>query len=171
MTVADALVERLRFLVRVVQRERDHLVHTDRHLFAQPFTAERALRLNTNHDEAERVEAFVSRFGRLQDSLGDKLLPGWLAAEGESPGTAMERLDRAERLGILPSADEWFAVRKLRNQMVHEYIEDPKLLADALRSGHAFVPVLVGVAGALIEAIGKRGWLAGTAQTGGGGHG
>jgi uncharacterized protein YutE (UPF0331/DUF86 family) len=30
-------------------------------------------------------------------------------------------------------------MRKLRNQMVHEYIEDPEILANALQSGHGFV--------------------------------
>jgi hypothetical protein len=29
-------------------------------------------------------------------------------------------------------------MRQLRNQMVHEYIEDLAVLASALRSGHAF---------------------------------
>ena len=37
-------------------------------------------------------------------------------------------------------------MRKLRNQMVHEYIEDMAVLASALRSGHAFVPRLVATA-------------------------
>ena len=37
-------------------------------------------------------------------------------------------------------------MRKLRNQMVHEYIEDMAVLASALRSGHAFVPTLVATA-------------------------
>jgi len=31
--------------------------------------------LENNIELAERVEAFVARFGRLQDTLGDKLLP------------------------------------------------------------------------------------------------
>jgi uncharacterized protein with HEPN domain len=36
------------------------------------------------------------------------------------------------------SADGWMEMRRLRNQMVHEYIEDLAVLASALRSGHAF---------------------------------
>ncbi|HET7313244.1 MAG TPA: hypothetical protein VFJ08_02715 [Salinisphaera sp.] len=115
--------------------------------------------LQDNPDEAERVEAFVGRFGRLQDTLGDKLLPAYLSAEGESPGTALDRLDRAEQLGLLPSADEWLAMRKLRNQMVHEYIEDSNILADALNSGHRFVPTLLEVTQTLTQAIRRRGWL------------
>ena len=34
-------------------------------------------------------------------------------------------------------------MHRLRNQMVHECIEDPLVLADALNSGHEFVTVLV----------------------------
>lgn len=37
-------------------------------------------------------------------------------------------------------------LRRLRNQMVHEYIEDVAVLSSALRSGHAFVPTLVAAA-------------------------
>ena len=37
-------------------------------------------------------------------------------------------------------------MRKLRNQTVHEYIEDLAVLDNALQSGHAFVPHLVAIA-------------------------
>ena len=149
----------MRFLLRVVEREKEHLQATDQRLFAEPFTEDRARGLEDDPEQAERVEAFVGRFGRLQDTLGDKLLPAYLAAEGEKPLTAMERFDLGERLRLLPSADEWFGMRKLRNQMVHEYIEDPALLASALQTGHEFVPTLAAVAENLAQAVRKRGWL------------
>lgn len=151
---------RLQFLVRVVRRECDHVSLTDKRLFSQPFTVERVRKLDTNVAEAEQVEAFVARFSRLQDTLGDKLLPCYLEALGERPGAALDNLDRAERLGLLPSADHWFAVRNLRNQMIHEYIEDPLVLADALQRGHEFLPTLLEAATVLGAAIEERGWLA-----------
>jgi hypothetical protein len=43
----------------------------------------------------------------------------------EGAGAVFENLDRAEKLGLLSSADDWLAVRKLRNLMVHEYIDHP----------------------------------------------
>lgn len=89
---------------------------------------------------AERVEAFVGRFSRLQDSLGDKLLPLLLNCLAERIGAVLDNLDRAEKLGLVPSAEDWMTMRNLRNQMVHEYIEDPLILANALQSGHNFVP-------------------------------
>lgn len=106
----------------------------------------------------ERVEAFVGRFGRLQDTVGDKLLPVLLTALGETPAAAIDNLDRAERLGLIMSADEWMTMRKLRNQMVHEYVEDLTVLASALQTGHDFVPTLTGAANGLMAEIERRGW-------------
>ncbi|WP_291991142.1 hypothetical protein [Candidatus Accumulibacter sp. ACC007] len=136
MTLDPILAERLRFLVRVVRKECRHLQATDQRLFAVPFTPRRAAQLDADADLAERVEAFASRYGRLQGTPGDKLLPLTLLALGEKPAAGIDNLDRAERLGLLDSADEWMAMRKIRKQMVHEYIEDMTVLASALRPAH-----------------------------------
>ena len=149
---------RLQFLVRVVRKESKHLTTTDQRLFAGSFSLEQVTRLEENPDLAERVEAFVGRFGRLQDTVGDKLLPLLLAALGEKPSAAIDNLDRAERLGLLKSADEWMAMRNLRNQMVHEYVEDPVILSSALQTGHAFVPSLIATADKMCAEIERRGW-------------
>jgi hypothetical protein len=66
-----------------------------------------------------------------------------LAALAEKTGPAIDNLDKAEKFGFIESADGWMEMRRLRNQMVHEYIEDLTVLTSALCSGHAFVPVLV----------------------------
>jgi len=158
MTLDPKIALRLQFLVRVVRKECQHLATTDQRLFGEPFTPERACQLETDPDLAERVEAFVGRFGRLQDTLGDKLLPVLLIALGETPAAAIDNLDRAERLGLIVSADEWMTMRKLRNQMVHEYVEDLAVLASALQTGHDFVPVLTNAANNVIAEIERRGW-------------
>lgn len=152
-------LDRLRFLARVAWRERAHLEATDQRLFKVPFSVERAWQLDTDDELSERVEAFVARFGRLQDTLGDKLIPALLSALGEMPGAAIDNLDRAERLGWVPSADQWLSARKLRNQMIHEYIEDPAILANALQAGHGLVSMLAGTTDALLREIQQRGWV------------
>ena len=81
-----------------------------------------------------------------------------LAALGEKPSSAIDNLDRAERLGLLKSVDEWMTMRNLRNQMVHEYVEDPVVLASALQTGHAFVPTLIATADKMSAEIERRGW-------------
>jgi hypothetical protein len=158
MTVDRKIALRLQFLSRVVRKECQHLAATDQRLFGSMFTGEQAAQLEENPDLAERVEAFVGRFGRLQDTVGDKLLPVLLAAFGEKASAAIDNLDRAERLGLLQSADEWMTMRNLRNQMVHEYVEDPVVLTSALQTAHAFVPALIAAAGKMIAEIKQRGW-------------
>ncbi|WP_155998034.1 hypothetical protein [Thioalkalivibrio sp. ALMg13-2] len=49
-------------------------------------------------------------------------------------------------------------MRKLRNPMVPEYIEDSASLADALQAGHQFVPTLTTVVNAFRADIRERGW-------------
>jgi len=60
---------------------------------------------------SEKLEAFTSRFSRLQDTLGDKLIPQLLLALGEPQSAVMDNLDKAERLGWIENADEWRAIR------------------------------------------------------------
>lgn len=93
-----------------------------------------------------------------QDTLGDKLLPAVLGALGERVASAADNLDRAERLNFVRSADEWFQIRSLRNQMVHEYVEDPVVLHGALMAGRDFVESLEHVAEALLAEATRRGW-------------
>lgn len=123
-----------------------HLLDTDQRLFCNLFTIEDAKKIASDPILAERLDAFVSRFGRLQDTVGDKLLPALLTALAEKTGPAIDNLDKAEKFGFLESVDAWMEMRKLRNQMVHEYIEDLTVLTSALRSGHAFVPMLIACA-------------------------
>lgn len=158
MTLPEEHGSRLKFLVRVVQKEQRHLAITDTRLFNAPFTLAQASSLEDNPELAERVEAFVGRFGRLQDTVGDKLLPFLLTALGEKSSSAIDNLDRAERLGLLKSADEWLVIRKLRNQMVHEYVEDLVILTDALQAGHVYVVELNAAANNMIAEIARRGW-------------
>ncbi|NBD19171.1 hypothetical protein GTZ97_00610 [Aquabacterium fontiphilum] len=135
--------ERLAFLRDIVALEVEHLQQTDQRLFQEPMDADRVRRLRYDIDLAERVDAFVARFGRLQDTVADKLLPALLQAKAESVGPALDNLNKAERFGWLASVDEWLVVRKLRNRMIHEYVKDPAELAQALQAAHDFVPLLV----------------------------
>lgn len=134
--------ERLSGLLKTAQAELLHLQQTDQRLFGAPFSTESLVIQLTDIDFSERVDAFVARFGRLQDLLGDKLLPAWLKAMEESVGAVLENLDRAEKLGLIDGADDWLAVRKLRNLMVHEYIDRAETLHMALYAAHAHVDML-----------------------------
>jgi len=159
MNLSAAQADRLSFLCRVVEGERRNLVATDQRLFAEAFTIQTVECLDEEAELAERVDAFAARFSRLQDTLGDKLLPALLTAVGEDRPTLVDRLDVAEKQGWIESSEEWMAIRQLRNQMVHEYIEDAEVLAQALNTGHQFVATLVQSAENMVAEISGRGWL------------
>ncbi len=158
MNPPPAIAERLQFLARVVRKESRHLNATTQRLFTSPFTPARVAELEADTALAERADAFVSRFGRLQDTLGDKLLPLLLTALGENTSAMIDNLDRAERLGLIPSSEQWMEMRRLRNQMVHEYVEDPVVLANALEAAHEYVDVLADVTSKMTAEIEQRGW-------------
>lgn len=159
MNIAHAKLLRVQFLARIVRKEIRHLCQTDRRLFATPFTRQMAERLETDIDLAERVDAFVSRFGRLQDTVGDKLVPQYLNALGEPTGAAIDNLNRLEKLGLVQSAEAWVTLRDMRNEMIHEYIEDLDILVNALNKGHEHVEMLVNDAGRILDDIEARGWI------------
>lgn len=140
--MSDA-TERLRHLCEVVTLEIQRLLVTDGRLFAQPFDAQRVMGLAHDPTESEKLDAFVARFGRLQDTTGDKLLPALLRFVGQMPGPVIDNLNLAEKWGWLPSASAWLDMRQMRNKMVHEYIRDPAVLSDALNTAHEQVPMLV----------------------------
>ncbi len=104
--VIDSQRERLAFLSRVVGKEAKHLAQTQKRLFSTPFTIATVETLNSDTDLSEQVDAFVSRFGRLQDTLGDKLIPTFLVALGERKAPVIETLDRAEQFGWINSVDD-----------------------------------------------------------------
>ena len=159
MTLGEKNKLRLQFLTRVIAKEVKHLSQTDQRLFLKPFTLEQTRNLENTPELAEQVEAFVSRFGRLQDNLGDKLLPELLTALGEKTSVVIDNLDKAERLHFIASAEEWMSMRFLRNQMIHEYIEDPAILHNAILTGHYFVPKLIESANNMIAEIKHRNWV------------
>lgn len=139
---ADPDISRLRHLLDSADAEQRNLLATAKRLFAAATADQVAAAATDDPVIAERIEAFVARFSRFQDLLGDKLLPLVLRMSGEEPQPVIGNLDRAERYGWLASADDWLRVRKLRNRMVHEYLAMASDLAAALGDIHGAVPSL-----------------------------
>lgn len=145
MTIDVIKMESIRFLslLKIVRREGALLQKTDARLFKTELDAVWVERLENDDDLAERLDAFVSRFGRMQDTVGDKLIPTLLRSMAEKTGSALDNLNRAEKLGLLPSVEDWLSVRNLRNKLVHEYMSDPEEFAAALNKAHWTVSLLV----------------------------
>jgi len=101
----------------------------------QPFTPD-----SVEHMLKEQIRVLdqvAYRFAKLQDSMGQKILPAILEL-GQEPitpnATFAEKLNWLERMGALPSAEEWKKLRVARNAIAHEYPDDPELRASAINS-------------------------------------
>lgn len=153
MNIPLNVKERLLFLLRVVDKELVHLNYAAAQVFHPSFTLEKAKQLDADQPLALNIEAFTSRFCRLQDTIGDKLLPAWLGAMGEKTSVLLVNLDKAEKLSLLASADTWVMLRQLRNQMVHEDIEQPEILFNAIQVAYEHLDFVKDFATCLKQAI------------------
>lgn len=150
--------ERLQRLLDLTKREAYHLEQVTQRFFAGTEEVDRAwlTKCLSTPEGVDRLESFGGKFARLQDTLSDKVLPLFLRVAGEVPGTAVENLNRAERLGIIPNAQEWLGARGLRNQLVHEYIDDLNDLAASLNVARQFAATLISTAHAFHAYVEQR---------------
>ncbi|MDN5870643.1 MAG: hypothetical protein L0H73_08005 [Nitrococcus sp.] len=139
-------VRRLWQIIELVARQDEHLQGVRRRLFGamnpEAVNGDWVARTLASAEGIDRIESFGAKFARMQDTVMDKLLPQFLAAVGEKPGTAIDNLNRAERLTLVRNADDWLAMRRLRNRLVHEYIDEPKEMAPALQRVRTFTDEL-----------------------------
>lgn len=109
-----------------------------------PFDAHALARYQSAPSGMAYLDQFAYRFGRLQDTMGRQLLPLILEVVKEplpEEATFMEKLDRLERLGVVPSVEQWDEICELRNALTHDYPEEAECPAatinqamDAVRS-------------------------------------
>ena len=128
-------LRQLVLVLAVAEKEAALLVQTQTRLFhiGETIDSDWVKRAAGDPDISERLEAFVGRFGRLQDRVMDKLIPRLLGLAGESVASAIDNLNKAERLGLVDSPDDWVSMRQLRNRLVHEYMDDATEFAGVLQ--------------------------------------
>jgi hypothetical protein len=136
-------IDRFLSTLAIVAKEARHLEWSRARLFEQNIDAKWVDSLTAQPELAERLEAFVSRYGRLQDTLADKLLPRWLLALAEQPGSQIEVLNRAERLGVVEDVASWLEARQLRNRLIHEYMTDSAAFAEDLNLAETYSRMLI----------------------------
>ena len=126
--------EAARIALNLAEREAAHLRYTYDTLFSEPIDRAWVEKLSKREDLAEKIDAFVGRFGRLQDHIGEKLLPAFSRLLGGQTRSLLDTLAYAERMGWVGSGEEFIGARKLRNLLVHEYMSEPALFLDALHA-------------------------------------
>lgn len=129
----------------LAEREATHLQYTYRTLYVEPIDLAWVAALVKREDLAEKIDAFVGRFGRLQDHIGEKLLPAFARLIGGQPKSLLDVIAFAERMEWVDNAEEFIGVRKLRNLLVHEYMADTVLFLDALLAARPATEMLIGI--------------------------
>ena len=92
-------------------------------------------------DEFDRLENLASRYARTTDMLVNKVLRSIDTFEYEEIGTIIDVMNRAEKRGIVSSAEVLHTIKDLRNNIVHEYqiSEISRFFADIIK----YTPVLL----------------------------
>ena len=75
-----------------------------------------------DEEERDRFESLTSKFARLSDLIIKQCIKAIDILDlDEAPETVRDAINRAEKKGILPSAEHFIEITKLRNRISHEY--------------------------------------------------
>ncbi|MCT4604982.1 MAG: hypothetical protein N4A64_02600 [Marinisporobacter sp.] len=93
------------------------------------------------YEELDKFEALTSRFARTGDILIQKIFRLIDIIELEMPGTIIDRINRAEKKGLITSAKIFKNIRRLRNEIAHEYI--PTAIEEIFKAVLKLTPHLI----------------------------
>lgn len=99
------------------------------------------VKIGFTYEELESFEALTSRFARLSDIIIQKILRFFDVLDLEEAGTVRDRINRAEKKGVVESADDFIKIRILRNEIAHEY--KPETIYDIFEQVMELAPVLL----------------------------
>lgn len=75
-------------------------------------------------EELESFESFSGRFARLSDILIQKIFRLVDELDLDTQGTIRDRINRAEKKGLIISRDVFIEIRMVRNDIAHEYLPE-----------------------------------------------
>lgn len=86
--------------------------------------------------EVQALDQYLYRFSKLQDTLGDKIFRALIKKyeQNDEVLAFMDVLNKLEKIGFLDSAKEWITLRKIRNEISHQYDDEPKEAAQAINA-------------------------------------
>jgi len=88
-------------------------------------------------------DQMIYRFSKLQDTMGRKLFRALLHAVGdwESTMTMIDILNRMDKLRLI-EPDKWREIRDIRNEIAHNYDDDPEVTKNILSNIEKALPIL-----------------------------
>ncbi len=91
--------------------------------------------------EEEFVESFTARFNRLADMYFQSTLKLIDEVDFETEGSFKDRLNRADKKGLITNVTSLLNIRILRNKIVHDYL--PSSLQYLFTESHKHSPQLL----------------------------
>lgn len=90
--------------------------------------------LDLSDDEVEHIDQFLFRFSKLQDAVGEKLFKTILLFLEEKIDNKpfLDILNRLEKLELLEDVAVWRALRNDRNELAHNYDDDPEETSEVI---------------------------------------
>ncbi|AHJ13726.1 nucleotidyltransferase domain-containing protein [Sulfurospirillum multivorans] len=89
---------------------------------------------NLTDEEVKNIDQFLFRFSKLQDTIGDKIFK--LILQNYNPDfqklSFLDFLHELEKREILTSAEDWILLRKVRNNIAHQYDDEPEAMSQAI---------------------------------------
>lgn len=83
------------------------------------------LELDLSDDQLETLESFSARFSRAVDLFVSKYLRTLLLTQDPGyQGTVIDSLNNAEKLGLISDAKKWEEMRRMRNIVAHDYLDE-----------------------------------------------
>ena len=92
------------------------------------------LTIYEDKEKIKTIDAFIFRFIKLQDFMGDKLFKDILKIVGEYKDnmSLIDILDKLEKLEIIKDADHWINYRAIRNKLTHEYPDNQEEVIEGI---------------------------------------
>ncbi len=118
-----------------------------------PIDGQKLARLDL--ESIQDVDQLVLRYSKLQDSMGSKLFPALLKIlmEPLEESPMLDKLNKLEKLGVLPSVQRWQELREIRNKFAHDYPEGDEMKAAVLNAACSGIEELAEV----LDRVGKAG--------------
>ncbi len=105
-----------------------HLAMLDKSVAHLQYTFAKCKDISLDEDlddnQLELLDSLASRFARTSELLTKQVIRTIFQLLEEYPKVVIDQVNRAEALNLISSADEILKIRKVRNQVVHEYTEE-----------------------------------------------
>jgi hypothetical protein len=103
--------------------------------------------LDLKSDEVKNIDQYLFRFSKMQDTIGEKLFRLIVEdfIEQIDSMAFIDILNRLEKIGIIDSVNEWKTLKKVRNNISHQYDDNENDMAEAINNIFAQKDILLSI--------------------------